>query len=120
MSQFLETLANQLETHVQKAKDSGTVPDVDKIETLRFVEWLMRRPVEIKNATSVPLWLLRYPYVQGPHQMGDLPLSAKYRNFKANTPDEKLLSAMFAQTNDANIAIMKMGYDKNFSEPKLF
>jgi hypothetical protein len=120
MSQFLETLAGQLESHVQKAKDSGAVPEIDKIETLRFVEWLMRRPVDVKNATSVPLWLLRYPYVQGQHKLGNLPLSAKYLNFKASTPNEKLLSAVFEQTNAGNIEIMKMGYDKNFSEPKLF
>jgi hypothetical protein len=120
MSQFLTTLANTLEKSIQKTKDDGRTPDVKNIETLRFVEWLMRRPVDVQNKTSLPLWLLRYPYVEGPQKAGNLPLSAKYANFKATTSDEKLLSSIFAATNDENVRIMTNGYNKNFTEAKLF
>lgn len=116
MSEYLQSLAATCEKDIQQTKDAGIVPDVDKIETLRFIEWVLRRPVKPKNDTSVPLWLLRYPYVEGPQMEGKLPLSAKYRNFNPQTANENLLASIFKATNKQNIRIMKMAYNKRFTE----
>jgi hypothetical protein len=117
MSQYLTSLAETCEKDIEKSKDDGEVPNIDSIETLRFIEWVIRRPVNPKNQTSVPLWLLRYPYVEGAHTDGKLPLSAKYRNFKPKTAEDMLLSSIFGATNKQNINIMKMAYNKRFTSP---
>jgi hypothetical protein len=117
MSQYLTSLAETCEKDIEKSKDDGEVPNIDSIETLRFIEWVIRRPVNPKNQTSVPLWLLRYPYVEGVHVEGKLPLSAKYRNFKPKTAEDMLLSSIFGATNKQNIQIMKMAYNKRFTSP---
>jgi len=116
MSQYLRSLADTCEKDIQQTKDDGGVPDIDKIETLRFIEWVLRRPVNPKNDTSVPLWLLRYPYVEGVQMEGKLPLSAKYRKFNPKTPNEDLLASIFKATNAQNVRIMKLAYNKRFTE----
>jgi hypothetical protein len=116
MSQYLRSLADACEKDIQQTKDEGNVPDSDNIETLRFIEWVLRRPINPKNDTSVPLWLLRYPYVEGVQMEGKLPLSAKYRKFTPKTANDNILASIFNATNAQNVRIMKMAYKKRFTE----
>jgi hypothetical protein len=119
VSHVLQEMSDSLQNAYQAAKDdpNAPIPDIHKLETLRFLEWVMRRPVSGPGAHDALItWLLRYPYIQGKveglfKRKNDakgvpMPLSAKFTNFIPKSQDEQILSAIFGLTNKGNIEIM--------------
>lgn len=118
-SQYLEDVQKPLETKFQAAKEGGPIPTTDDLETLRFVEWIMRRPVATQiTQESMMRWLLKFPYIQGPlagefirdgSKRGQaIQLSSKYANFAPKNANDQTLSALFKITNRGNQDIMEM------------
>ncbi len=120
VSHVLQEMSDSLQQLYQNAKDDPNVPipDINNLETLRFLEWVMRRPLSSVNMhDAMVTWLLRYPYIQGKvdgvfkrrNEKKGVPihLSSKYAVFAPKSQDEQVLSAIFALTNKGNIDIMK-------------
>jgi hypothetical protein len=120
LSRYLEEFAKGLEAEYQSIKKSGDVPPdyIDKLETLRFLEWTLRRPAAPRTKNTTATWLLKYPYVQGAAQgefrrTGEVKgkpilLSSKYASFKPRNANDQALGALFKLTNPENLDIMGM------------
>ena len=120
LSRFLVEFAKDLEAQYQSIKESGNLPPdyIDKLETLRFLEWTLRRPAAPRTKNTTATWLLKYPYVQGTAQgefrrTGEakgkpMPLSAKYESFKPRNANDQALGALLKLTNKENLEIMDM------------
>lgn len=118
-SNYLEDLQKTLESKFQSGKEGGPIPTIDELETLRFVEWIMRRPVATQiTQESLMRWLLKFPYIQGPlsgefirdgQKRGEpIQLSSKYAKFAPKNANDQTLSALFKITNRGNQDIMEM------------
>jgi hypothetical protein len=123
-SKYLEDIQKPLESKFQAAKEGGPIPTTDDLETLRFVEWIMRRPVATQiTQESMMRWLLKFPYIQGPlsgefikdgaKRGAPMQLSSKYANFAPKNANDQTLSALFKITNRGNQDIMEMATSGN-------
>jgi hypothetical protein len=121
MSTYLEAIANTLETKFQTAKQGRDVPmtfTTNDLETLRFLEWVMRRPTGPHTKDSTAKWLFKYPYLQGPHkgvfktenQQRGVPfdLASLYISFKPRNADDQTLSKLFKATEKENMHVLEM------------
>jgi hypothetical protein len=126
LSNVLREMSDALQMMYQSAKDdvNAPVPDIKQLETLRFLEWVMRRPPNsVDKHDELVTWILKYPYIQGKMEgtfkrKGErsgvtIPLSAKYVLFSPKSQEDQILSALFGVTNPGNISLMKQATESD-------
>jgi hypothetical protein len=121
MSNYLKDIANTLENNFQAAKqssDSAVTFATDNLETLRFLEWVMRRPGSPRTKDSTARWLFKYPYLMGTHpgvfkregqqRVQSYQLASKYQSFTPRSNNDQTLAKLMKYIEKENLFILKM------------